>query len=172
MTEREPSSTSNAYLNAAVVVLALLFGACSENERMTASPPAAAPEAPMPAQAADGKSGQASIPPLGYDQIGIASWYGGWHHGRRTASGARFDKEALTAAHRSLPLGTMVLVENVANGRRIALRITDRGPYVAGRIIDLSLGAARRLGLEEQGIGLVGITILPPLAPTLLAADN
>lgn len=152
MTEREPPSTRGTYLNAAVVTLALLSGACSQNERMAApTPPAAAP-APtgLAAQAADGKGGRA-MAAVGYDQIGVASWYGSWHHGRRTASGARFDKEALTAAHRSLPLGTLVLVENLDNGRSIELRITDRGPYVEGRIIDLSLAAARRLGLEERG---------------------
>jgi rare lipoprotein A len=92
--------------------------------------------------------------PPGYDEIGVASWYGGWHQGRPTASGARFDRAALTAAHRWLPLGTIVLVENLENGRSVALRITNRGPYKPGRVIDLSQAAARRLGLEQQGLGL------------------
>jgi peptidoglycan lytic transglycosylase len=83
--------------------------------------------------------------------------------GRRTASGKRFDIQALTAAHRSLPFGAVVLVENLANVRAIELRITDRGPYAQGRIIGLSLAAARRLGLEQQGVGLVGLTALPSL---------
>lgn len=166
MTKREPPSTRGTYLNAAVVTLALLSGGCSQNERMAAPAPTG-----LAAQAADGKGGRA-LAAVGYDQIGVASWYGGWHHGRRTASGTRFDMEALTAAHRSLPLGTLVLVENLANGRSIELRITDRGPYVEGRIIDLSLAAARRLGLEQRGVGLVGLTVLSPPAPTLLASSR
>jgi rare lipoprotein A len=160
---KEPPSTRGTYFNAAVLALALLFGACSQSARMAPAEPG-----PLPAQAAAGKGGQARAS-IGYDQIGMASWYGGRHHGRRTASGTRFDMEALTAAHRSLPFGTVVLVENLANGRSIELRITDRGPYLEGRIIDLSLAAARRLGLEQQGVGLVGLTILSPTSPILLA---
>jgi hypothetical protein len=89
--------------------------------------------------------------------------------GRSTASGKRFDILAPTAAHRSLPFGAVVLVENLANGRTIELRIADRGPYVQGRIIGLWLAAAQRLGLEQQGVGLVGLTILSPaiLSPAL-----
>jgi rare lipoprotein A len=94
-------------------------------------------------------------------QIGRASWYGREHHGRPTASGARFDMNALTAAHRSLPLGTMLRVRNLANGRSVVVRVNDRGPFVDGRIIDLSRAAAGRIGLTEQGIGLVSLTVVP-----------
>src|ERR1700730_18994663 len=80
--------------------------------------------------------------------------------GTSTASGKRFDILAPTAAHRSLPFGAVVLVENLANGRTIELRITDRGPYVQGGIIGLWLAAAQRLSLEQQGVGLVGVTNL------------
>lgn len=93
-------------------------------------------------------------------QVGRASWYGIEHHGKRTASGARFDMNALTAAHRSLPLGTMLRVKNLANGRSVVVRVNDRGPYVGGRIIDLSMAAAGRLGLKEQGLGLVSLTVV------------
>jgi rare lipoprotein A len=93
-------------------------------------------------------------------EVGRASWYGIEHHGKRTASGARFDMNALTAAHRSLPLGTMLRVKNLANGRSVVVRINDRGPYVGGRIIDLSMAAAGRLGLKEQGLGLVSLTVV------------
>ena len=85
------------------------------------------------------------------------------------ASGARYDRQKLTAAHPSLPLGTIVRVENLATGQNLALTVTDRGPYVAGRIIDLSQAAARRLGLEQAGLGLVGISVLAPAAAELTA---
>ena len=86
---------------------------------------------------------------------GLASWYGGKFHGRRTASGERFDMNALTAAHPSLPFGTRVLVRNPRNGREVAVRINDRGPFTGGRIIDLSRAAAQAIGLLEAGVGTV-----------------
>lgn len=94
-------------------------------------------------------------------QVGIASWYGPGFQGRTTASGERFSTHDLTAAHRSLPLGSQVTVTNLANGKSVRVRINDRGPYVRGRAIDLSRGAARRLGLERRGIGRVRITANP-----------
>jgi rare lipoprotein A len=150
---------SATYLNAAIVVLALILGSCAQSERLAAAPVVAEPP--------DAGAGDA-LQPARYDQIGIASWYGGREQGRRTASGARFDRRAFTAAHPSLPFGTIVLVENLANGQSLALRITDRGPYRPGRIIDLSQAAAQRLGLKGQGLGVVGLTVLPP-APTQIA---
>jgi rare lipoprotein A len=93
-------------------------------------------------------------------QVGRASWYGIEHHGKRTASGGRFDMNALTAAHRSLPLGTMLRVKNLANGRSVVVRVNDRGPYVGGRIIDLSMAAAGCLGLKERGLGVVSLTVV------------
>ena len=91
---------------------------------------------------------------------GIASWYGSAFHGRRTASGERFNQYALTAAHRTLQFGTRVKVTNLRNGRSVIVRINDRGPYVRGRIIDLSRGAARIIGLVRSGTGSVRIEIL------------
>lgn len=79
---------------------------------------------------------------------GIASYYGGKFHGRRTASGEIFDKNAMTAAHRSLPFGTKVKVTNLRNGRTVLVRVNDRGPHVRGRIIDLSHAAAKKIGLK------------------------
>lgn len=84
-------------------------------------------------------------------QSGKASWYGRWHHGRKTASGERFNMYQMTAAHRSLPLGTIVRVTNPANGKTVKVKINDRGPYVAGRVIDLSAAAARALGMSRKG---------------------
>lgn len=84
-------------------------------------------------------------------ETGIASYYGQGHHGRRTASGERFNRNALTAAHRRLPFGTRVRVVNVLNGRQVVVRINDRGPFVRGRNIDVSEGAARALGFIGRG---------------------
>jgi rare lipoprotein A len=168
---RAPLAASGGYLNAGVVALGLLLGTCAESERIAAEPVSVAPPARLPAAPPDGGAGDA-LQPAHYDEIGIASWYGGREQGRRTASGDRFDRRALTAAHPSLPFGTIVLVENLANGQNVALRITDRGPYRPGRIIDLSQAAAQRLGLEEQGLGLVGLTVVPPAAPTQIALGH
>ncbi len=101
-----------------------------------------------------------------FEEIGRASWYGEWHHGRTTASGAAFDMNALTAAHRTLPLGTNVRVTNLDNGRSIDVTINDRGPYVGRRVIDLSREAARELRMERAGLASVLIEELPPEDPT------
>jgi rare lipoprotein A len=87
-----------------------------------------------------------------FRQEGIASWYGSKFHGRKTASGERYNMYGISAAHRTLPLGTVVRVTHTENGRKVTLRINDRGPFVEGRIIDLSYGAARRLGMVREGI--------------------
>lgn len=93
-------------------------------------------------------------------QTGRASWYGQTHQGKKTASGEPFDMNALTAAHRTLPLGTRVLVTNLANGRSVEVRINDRGPAVADRIIDLSYGAARALDAVGDGVVRVRISVV------------
>jgi rare lipoprotein A len=87
-----------------------------------------------------------------FEQKGQASWYGRWHHGRRTASGERFNMYQMTAAHQTLPLGTIVRVTNPANGKTVKVRINDRGPYMRGRIIDLSMAAASALGMSRKGV--------------------
>jgi rare lipoprotein A len=93
---------------------------------------------------------------------GKAVWYGGKWHGRRTASGERFNKRAMTAAHRSLPLGSRIRVTNLANRRAVFLRVNDRGPYGRdrSRVIDVSEAAARRLGFHRQGWTRVKIEVL------------
>ena len=93
-------------------------------------------------------------------QEGIASWYGGKHHGGPTASGERFNKHAMTAAHRTLPMGTRVRVTNKKNGRTVVVRINDRGPYGKGRIIDLSEAAARQLDMIDAGVVQVRVEVL------------
>ena len=83
---------------------------------------------------------------------GQASWYGRPHHGRRTSSGEIYDMNKLTAAHRTLPLGTRVLVTNLDNGRTVEVRINDRGPFRKNRVLDLSYAAARQLGAVGEGV--------------------
>ena len=89
--------------------------------------------------------------------VGQASWYGQAHHGKKTASGEIYDMHALTAAHRTLPLGTKLRVTNLENGRAVVVRVNDRGPYVDGRVLDLSRAAARQLG--ELGDGLFNVRL-------------
>jgi rare lipoprotein A len=93
---------------------------------------------------------------------GLASWYGGHFQGRQTANGEIFDTNQLTAAHKSLPFGTIVQVKHKESGRTVQVRINDRGPFVAGRIIDLSRAAADAIGLTAQGVAPVKLTIVQP----------
>ncbi len=96
----------------------------------------------------------------GLDLVGVASYYGGRFHGRRTASGVRYDMNGMTAAHRTLPFGTRVRVTHLGNGRSVDVRINDRGPFIGGRIIDLSRGAAGLIGMHQQGVARVKVTVL------------
>ena len=91
---------------------------------------------------------------------GLASWYGGKFHGRLTSSGEVFDTNELTAAHRTLPFGTMVRVTNMDNGKAVIVKINDRGPFVEGRIIDLSMAAADEIGSVGQGVARVSLQIV------------
>lgn len=90
---------------------------------------------------------------------GVASWYGKEHQGKPTASGEAFDRNELTAAHRSLPLGTLLRVTNPSNGREVVVRVNDRGPFVRGRVLDLSEKAARALGMLDRGKARVEIEV-------------
>jgi rare lipoprotein A len=95
-------------------------------------------------------------------ETGYASWYGGKFHGRYTASGEIYDMNKLTAAHKTLPFGTMVKVINTENGKSIIVKINDRGPFVEGRIIDLSRAAAEKIGILKTGIAKVIVEIVSP----------
>lgn len=111
------------------------------------------------------------IPPsLGAEEVGVASWYGVPHHGRRTASGEVFDMHKLTAAHRTLPFNTRVVVTNRDTDQAAELRINDRGPFVAGRILDVSYAAARLLG--AVGPGTIPVRIRVVALPARAAAVN
>ncbi len=101
-------------------------------------------------------------PVIGSVEYGVASWYGHPYHGRRTASGEIYDMEKLTAAHRTLPFDSWVEVENLSNGRRVEVRINDRGPFVEGRVIDLSRAAARELRMLGPGIVKVRLEVVAP----------
>ena len=92
-----------------------------------------------------------------FQQTGIASWYGHQFNGRKTANGERFDMNGLTAAHRSLPLSCFIRVTNKDNGKSVVVKVNDRGPYSGNRILDLSYGAAKQLGIVNQGMGNVTI---------------
>jgi rare lipoprotein A len=109
---------------------------------------------------------------IGSMETGIASWYGVPYHGRPSASGEIFDMEMLTAAHRALPFQTWVEVTNLSNGKQVDVRITDRGPFVRGRIIDLSLAAARQLDIVRTGTARVRLTVIdaPVKAPPVNVA--
>ena len=105
---------------------------------------------------------------VGIKDRGVASWYGEQFHGRQAANGEIFDMEALTAAHRTMPLGSIVRVVNLANGKHLYVRITDRGPYVNGRILDLSHAAAVQLDMDHEGTAHVQIEIVGQWRPELL----
>ena len=98
--------------------------------------------------------------PIGYVERGMASWYGPGFHGNRTANGERYDMHELTAAHRTLPLGSVAQVRSLTNGRSVTVRINDRGPFVKNRIIDLSYRAARELGMLGEGTGRVEVAVV------------
>jgi len=114
----------------------------------------------------------------GYVERGIASWYGEKFHGRRTSSGETYDMYAMTAAHKTLPLPTYVEVTNLNNGKRVVLRVNDRGPFHDNRIIDLSYTAASRLDILANGTGLVEVRAIDanergrPSAPVVEAASS
>lgn len=110
----------------------------------------------------DAAHAQMGQPVAVYTQRGEASWYGPGFHGRKTASGERFNQHGLTAAHRKLPLGTKARVTNLDNGKSVEVKINDRGPYVRGRIIDLSKAAAERLGMKNAGTTPVRLEVTKP----------
>ena len=104
--------------------------------------------------------GEGEKVPAGKKFRGVASYYAKDFHGKKTANGETFDMYGLTAAHRTLPFNTWLDVKNLANGRTVIVRVNDRGPFIAGRIIDLSYGAAKELHMIETGVQEVEITVI------------
>jgi len=136
-----------------VVAVALLVTGCAKKKRVAAPP--------------SGPRAGAAMPHLGDEETGVASWYGHPYHGRPSSSGEIYDMEQLTAAHRTLPFGTVVEVRDLDNGRAVSVRINDRGPFVEGRIIDLSRAAAREISMLGPGTAHVRLRIaaLPSAIP-------
>ncbi|MBP7865935.1 MAG: septal ring lytic transglycosylase RlpA family protein [Acidobacteria bacterium] len=141
----------------ALAALALVSGACGSRKR------------PLPPVARSGGAGPTgagasarppAVDPKDHELEGKASWYGKPYHGRKTASGERYDMNDFTAAHRTLPFGTLVRVENLENRLTVVVRINDRGPFVDDRVIDVSYAAARALEMLVGGVVPVRIVIL------------
>jgi rare lipoprotein A len=138
-----------------IVGLFILFSSCTTSE-----PPAQQPTGYPKPYKVFGKWYQPLPDSKGFRQRGIASWYGKDFHGKKTSNGEIYDMHAMTAAHKTLPLGTYVRVHNLENNRELEVRINDRGPFVRGRIIDLSYTAAKELGLLGPGTANVEIVAL------------
>jgi rare lipoprotein A len=131
------------------------------------TPPIEAPSPRLPPVSPE------TLPPPRFIETGVASWYGAKHHGKRTASGEVFNQKKFTAAHPSLPLGSIVKVTNLENGKSVDLRINDRGPYGRGRIIDISRAAASVLGMVGAGVARVRVELISsPEAPVDLTRVN
>jgi len=153
---------------AALAVFALILGGCTGTRHAPGPPAATAGDPSAKGVYKIGKPYQIDgawyypAEDWNYNETGIASWYGEAFHGKDTANGENFDLNAMTAAHRTLPLPTVVEVTNLDNGRSIQVRVNDRGPFARGRIIDLSRRSAQLLGFEAQGTAKVRVKILVP----------
>lgn len=137
---------------AAAFCLPLLLLAACARPRGAGTEPVLGPDTSR-----DGPAAQGAVSEV--FQTGVASWYGDDFHGRATADGEIYDMRKLTAAHQELPFHTLVEVENLENGRRVLVRVNDRGPFLKDRIIDLSFAAARRLGMTETGTAEVSLRV-------------
>ena len=140
-----------------LIYICLLFTGCA-TQRYTA--PDTVPLKPSKPYVVQGKRYEPLTTAEGFVQEGLASSYGRDFHGKKTSSGEPFDMQAMTAAHRTLPFGVYVKVEHKRTGKEVTVRINDRGPFIGNRIIDLSEGAASRLGILQEGIAPVRISAL------------
>lgn len=157
-------STAGLCLLCALMLIALIMaGGCAKPK---APPPSGAPGKPAktpPTQrpyTIKGKTYHPIQSASGFTETGLASWYGPNFHGKRTSNGETYDMEAMTAAHKTLPMNTWVVVKNLDNGKVTKARINDRGPFVDGRVIDLSKAAARDAGVIGPGTARVQVTAL------------
>ncbi len=140
-----------------------LAAGCASRRLPVGSAPESSRPVSRPSQkpySVDGKRYEPLETHEGFVQQGVASWYGRDFHGKRTSNGERYDMNAMSAAHKTLPLGVYVRVKNIDNGREAVVRINDRGPFVKGRVIDLSFAAARKLGFDDVGTAPVRIEAL------------
>ena len=165
----------------APAVLALVLGACSEVQlaaytakeiaaRVESTPPEGVYKVGDPYQMYGNWYYPKHDPD--YNEVGIASWYGEPFHGRATANGSIYDMNALTAAHKTLPMPSLVMVTNIENGRSLTLTVNDRGPFTTGRIIDVSRRAAELLDFSEQGTTLVRIQAVPAEPAATMVASR
>jgi len=176
-------SKSIVFLLACLTVQALLNGCSSRvpysyppaKEPLKALPPKEPARGYIPPTqrpyTIDGKTYYPIPSAYGYEEVGMASWYGPQFHGKKTSNGETYDMLALTAAHKILPMNTRVLVKNLTNGKEVVLRVNDRGPFVKERIVDLSLSGARALGIDGPGTAKVQVTALGEAEPTMVAGE-
>jgi len=176
-----PKHSRTIFLPALLILGLTAFSGCTTVLTST-PPPKAAPPAKPAAKAGripatqrpyqiEGKTYYPLPSAEGYSETGIASWYGNPFHGRKTSNGETYNMYDWTVAHKTLPMNTRLLVENLGNGRSTTVRVNDRGPFVGTRIIDLSYNVARDLGIMKEGTGKVRITALGE-AETVTLADN
>lgn len=160
-------AANGALLSALVLAGCACSAAAAESHAPTVKPPLAeARGANPPSYEVFGKRYQVRASSDGYRERGVASWYGRPFHGRPTSSGERYDMHEMTAAHTTLPLPTWVEVTNLSNGKRIVVKVNDRGPFVADRVIDLSYAAASALDIVRSGTARVEIhAVAEPAAP-------
>lgn len=144
------------------LIIFFIFTGCSRT--IKSSPPPSVPGEPRPYQI-NGVWYQPRSSAEGFKQKGLASWYGGKFHGRKTANGETYDMHGVSAAHKTLPFNTYVRVYNLDNGKELDVRINDRGPFVKNRIIDLSYTAAKMLGVVGPGTARVKIAALGTVMP-------
>ena len=144
------------------LLLAIASASCGHKRRSVARVPATPQPRPRSQAAAPPPAG--SLPagplPVGYTEVGVASWYGIPYHGRRAADGEIYNMETLVAAHRLMPFNTWLCVTNLSNGKTVNVRIIDRGPFIEGRLIDLSKAAARQIDLIGPGTGRVRLQVI------------
>lgn len=171
ITAFEPQATVQALLEAVAeapdskappvveAAAASLPPASEQQQMLPFGPPAMAGAPSIRFKSAPKSAGDEAEEQLKEIERGTASWYGLQFHGRRTANGERYDMYALTAAHKTLPFNTIVRVHNLRTGRSVQVRINDRGPFVKGRVIDLSKAAAEKLGMDELGLRPVSLTV-------------
>jgi rare lipoprotein A len=171
---RFPGYSLRLSLPALLLLCFVFLGGCA-HKVITSTPPPAKPGS-IPATQRPYKIAGKTYYPLpsaeGYAETGTASWYGAPFHGRKTSNGETYNMYDWTAAHKTLPMNTRLLVENLDNGRSTTVRVNDRGPFVGTRIIDLSYNVARDLGIIKQGTGRVRITALGEAKTVLLAGNK
>lgn len=153
------------WIFAAAAPALLMITGCGHRARVAYAPP---PPAAYPSTYPEGQPSAGYPPwstesaPLGrpiFSQVGIASWYGPPYNNRRAADGRIYNENAITAANRTLPMGSLIRVTNLRTGQSATMRITDRGPFVPGRILDLSIGAAKKVGVYRAGIAQVRMDV-------------